>query len=154
MCLGTKFRLNRIVVSADIRKEFLQISLYHEDKDYLRFLWYGTDGELKYYRHFRVVFGATSSPFLLVSMIPNLLELILKELNGNTKHKVDIIQQLKKRFYVDNCLASVKNELELQQFIQVASDFLTARKLELRDWEYSEPTDDSSSTTNVLGIVW
>ncbi|GBO15849.1 hypothetical protein AVEN_248560-1 [Araneus ventricosus] len=149
-----RFRINRIGVSADIRKAFLQISLYPKDKDYLRFLWYGTDGKLKYYRHCRVVFGVTSSPFLLVSVIQYLLESTLKELNENPKYKVDIIEQLKKSFYVDNCLASVKNELDLQQFIQVASDTLATRKLELRGWEYSDLTDNSSSTTNVLGMVW
>ncbi|GFT45972.1 integrase catalytic domain-containing protein [Nephila pilipes] len=30
----------------------------------------------------------------------------------------------------------------------------TTRKQELRGWEYSDPTDNSSSTTNVLGMVW
>ncbi|XP_035216171.1 uncharacterized protein LOC118189624 [Stegodyphus dumicola] len=149
-----RFRMNRIGVSADIRKAFLQISLNPKDKDYLRFLWYRTDGKLKYYRHCRVVFGVTSSPFLLVSVIHHLLESTLKQLNGNPKYKVDIIEQLKKSFYVDNCLASVKNDLELQQFIQVASDTLATRKLELRGWEYSDPTDNSSSTTNVLGMIW
>ncbi|GBM96800.1 hypothetical protein AVEN_8163-1, partial [Araneus ventricosus] len=113
-----------------------------------------TDGKLKYYRHCRVAFGVTSSPFLLVSVIQYVLESTLKVLNGNPKYKVDIIEQLKKTFYVDNCLASVKNELELQKFIQVASNTLAARKLELRGWEYSNLTDNSSSTTNVLGMVW
>ncbi|GBM59312.1 hypothetical protein AVEN_60656-1 [Araneus ventricosus] len=146
--------MNRIGVSAYIRKAFLQISLYPKDKDYLRFLWYGTDGQLKYYRHCRMVLGVTSNPFLLVSVIQYLLESTLKELNGNPKYKVDIILQLKKSFYVDNCLGSVKNELEFQQFIQVVSDTLATRKLELLGWEYSDPTDNSSSTTNVLGMVW
>ncbi|XP_035205512.1 uncharacterized protein LOC118180543 [Stegodyphus dumicola] len=94
-----RFRMNRIGVSADIRKAFLQISLNPKDKDYLRFLWYRTDGKLKYYRHCRVVFGVTSSPFLLVSVIHHLLESTLKQLNGNPKYKVDIIEQLKKSFY-------------------------------------------------------
>ncbi|GBN49199.1 hypothetical protein AVEN_249666-1 [Araneus ventricosus] len=44
--------------------------------------------------------------------------------------------------------------LEFQQFIQVASDTLATRKLELLGWESSDPTDNSSSTTNVLGMVW
>ncbi|GBM85859.1 hypothetical protein AVEN_192597-1 [Araneus ventricosus] len=57
-------------------------SLYPKDKDYLRFLCYGNDGKLKYYRHCRVVFGVTSSHFLLVSVIQYLLESTLKELNG------------------------------------------------------------------------
>ncbi|GBO21222.1 hypothetical protein AVEN_186454-1 [Araneus ventricosus] len=104
-----RFRMNLIVVSVDIRKAFLQIRLYHKDKDYLSFLWYGTDGKLKNYRHCRVVFGVTSSSFLLVSVIQYLLESTFKELNGNPKYKVDIINQLEKSVYVDNCLASVKN---------------------------------------------
>ncbi|GBL89988.1 hypothetical protein AVEN_178394-1 [Araneus ventricosus] len=107
-------RMNRIGVSADIRTAFLQMSLCPKVKNYLRFVWYGTDGKLKYYRHCKVVFGVTSSPFLLVSVIQYLLESTVKELNGNPKYKVDIIEQLKKSFYVDNCLASVKIELELQ----------------------------------------
>ncbi|GBM47999.1 hypothetical protein AVEN_34336-1 [Araneus ventricosus] len=44
--------------------------------------------------------------------------------------------------------------MRMQQFIQDASDTLAARKLELRVWEYSDPTDNFSSTTNELGMVW
>ncbi len=63
----TRFRLKKVGITADIRKAFQQISVIPSDRDYLRFLWWKdlSAKEVKVYRHCRVVFGVTSSPFLL-----------------------------------------------------------------------------------------
>jgi len=58
-----RFRLHQIGIIADIRKAFLQISLCEGDRDFLRFLWVNKEGDLKIFRHARVAFGVTSSPF-------------------------------------------------------------------------------------------
>jgi hypothetical protein len=63
-----RFRLHRIGVIAAIRKAFLHISLYEEDRDFLRFLWVN-EGALKTYRHAEVACGVTSSLFLLGAVI-------------------------------------------------------------------------------------
>jgi len=64
-----RFRERRIGVTADIAKAFLQINISPSDRDALRFLWWNSDGEIDTYRHRRVVFGVTSSPFLLGATI-------------------------------------------------------------------------------------
>ncbi|GFU44489.1 integrase catalytic domain-containing protein [Trichonephila clavipes] len=46
-----RFRLYRFGVSADIRKAFLQINLYKQDRNFLRFLQHSEKGELIHYRH-------------------------------------------------------------------------------------------------------
>ena len=68
-----RFRLFSIPITADIEKAFLQIGIKETDRDYLRFLW--VDDILKENpkiirnRFARVVFGMTSSPFLLNAAI-------------------------------------------------------------------------------------
>ncbi|UYV61945.1 hypothetical protein LAZ67_1007132 [Cordylochernes scorpioides] len=71
-----RFRFNKIGVVADIEKAFLQISVAKEVRQFLRFLWWedGKQENLRIYQHKRVVFGATSSPFLLAATLKLHLE--------------------------------------------------------------------------------
>ncbi|GFT60451.1 integrase catalytic domain-containing protein [Trichonephila clavipes] len=80
-----RFRLYIFGVSADIRKAFLQISLYQQDRNFLRFLWH-SEGKLIHYRHCRVVFGVSSSPFLLGSTIQYHVEKKFERTNGRDNH--------------------------------------------------------------------
>ena len=71
-----KFREGNVAIVADVEKAFLQISLDPEHRDYVRFLWFKDpnnidfnnfgNNELIHYRLCRVLFGVTSSPFLLM----------------------------------------------------------------------------------------
>ncbi|GFV20491.1 DUF1758 domain-containing protein [Trichonephila clavipes] len=67
-----RFRLYPIGLNADIEKAFLQLEIAPKDRDYLRFF-YPCDEEV-IYRHCRVVFGVSSSPFLLNASIKHLLD--------------------------------------------------------------------------------
>ncbi|UYV78049.1 hypothetical protein LAZ67_15003308 [Cordylochernes scorpioides] len=69
-----RFQLNKIGVVADIEKAFLQISVAKEDRQFLRFLWWEEQENLRIYQHKRVVFRVTSSPFLLVATLKLHLE--------------------------------------------------------------------------------
>ncbi|XP_061724700.1 uncharacterized protein LOC133530697 [Cydia pomonella] len=108
------FRKNKIGVTADITKAFLQISVAPEDRDYLRFLWWSKidedDRTMITYRHRRVVFGVTSSPFHLVATINHHLDNCSEPLK-------ETAAKLKKSFYVDNCVTSLESEEELNKFI-------------------------------------
>ena len=151
----SRFRLFKFGVTADVRKAFLQISLNKQDRDFLRFLWYDKDGELKYYRHCRVVFGVSCSPFLLAATIRYHLEMKLGEAtHGNKRYPEDIVRQLSNSFYVDNCLISVKTETELKQFIKVATEIMAERKFDIRGWEFTNPSESIESPTNILGMMW
>ena len=73
-----RFRSHRIAFVADIEKAFLIISLAPEDRDFVRFLWLADpsnpDSELQVLRFTRVLFGVTSSPFLLNATVRYHLE--------------------------------------------------------------------------------
>ena len=62
-----KFRVHPIVLTANIEKVYLQININEEHRDYLRFLWYRNlkEESIIRYRFTRVIFGVTSSQFLL-----------------------------------------------------------------------------------------
>jgi hypothetical protein len=65
-----RFRLNRTGILADIKQAFLNIAISSEHRNYLRFLWFDVEsGEMIVYKFLRVVFGLTSSPFLLNATI-------------------------------------------------------------------------------------
>ncbi|GFV94145.1 DUF1758 domain-containing protein [Trichonephila clavipes] len=59
-----RFRMYPIGISADIEKAFLMLSVAPKDRDFLRFFFPSSEGRIVY-RHCRVVFGVSSSPFLL-----------------------------------------------------------------------------------------
>lgn len=68
-----RFRSYPIALTADIEKAFLMIMMDEKDRDALRFIWVEDidkeDPELCIYRFTRVVFGISSSPFLLNATI-------------------------------------------------------------------------------------
>ena len=71
-------------------------------------------------------------------MIQYHLEIIWKEAQPeNSKYPMEIVQKLKNSFYVDNCLARVKNNTELHKFIQVATDIMSEIKFDLGVWEHN-----------------
>ena len=67
-----RFCIHKIAVAADIEKAFLMIAMVPDDRDVLRFLWVDdVDKQIPdvRYRFTHVVFGVSSSPFLLNAMI-------------------------------------------------------------------------------------
>ena len=74
-----QFRIHNIAIVGDIEKTFLQIGLHPSHKDFVRFLWFQEPGsiasenfennELTEFRFCRVLFGVTSSLFLLFATI-------------------------------------------------------------------------------------
>ncbi len=147
-----RFRLEKFGVIADIRKAFLQIGLSPSDKDYLRFLWIEENGQLKHFRHRRVVFGVSCSPFLLGMVLQHHLQSVLNR--KDVEYPKDMVKLLMKSFYVDNCVTSVPNKQELELFIKTATNVMAERKFDLRGWEYTNFTDEITPATNVLGMQW
>ncbi|GBM72972.1 hypothetical protein AVEN_35090-1 [Araneus ventricosus] len=152
--LINRFRVGKYRVIADIKKAFLQIGLQERDRPYLRFLWKdrGKEGNIKILQHKRVVFGISSSPFLLGAT----LELHFKNAPDHLK---ETAQQLMRSFYVDNCVFSVNTKKELARFISESQALLSTAKFELRGLEHS-PTEDKIEERQedrkvpVLGLLW
>ncbi|UYV73927.1 hypothetical protein LAZ67_11001490 [Cordylochernes scorpioides] len=132
--LLNKFRKYEVGVSSDIEKAFLQIGIKEEDRDYIRFLWHTEDGKLITYRHKRVVFGITTSPYLLKATLSI-------HLDKAPEHLKITAEQLKSSFYVDNCLSSFQNVEETEKFVKESTELLSTACFNLRDWDsYVEKT--------------
>ena len=60
-------RMQKHCVTGDVQKAFLQIRLHEQDRDALWVLWYDSlaSRNIIEYRFTRVIFGATSSPYIL-----------------------------------------------------------------------------------------
>lgn len=103
------------------------------------------------YRHKRVVFGLTCSPFLLGATIDLHLKKIL---NGDIKSSAskEIIKKMCECFYSDNCVTSVDSVEELQLFKKEATSVLKSANFDLRGWEFTG--DINKSVTSVLGLLW
>lgn len=125
-----RFRLGKIGVTADIRRAFLlQIALHERDRNYLRFLWWkeGDPENVITYRHCRVVFGITCSPFQLAATLSYHLDQAPESLKA-------VAEKLKDSMYVDNCVASVDSEEELYSFRTESQKLLSSAKFDLRGW--------------------
>ncbi|GFT46886.1 integrase catalytic domain-containing protein [Trichonephila clavipes] len=143
-----RFRLKPIGVISDIRRAFLQISLHEKDRDFVRYLWYDNEGNIRTYRHARVAFGVTSSPFLLMAVINyHLLKESVKE-----RYSEEFFKKLQDSFYVDNCVTSVQNNAELRIFVESASNVMKEGMFDLRGWE-SSAIPSESTTSLVLGLI-
>lgn len=145
------FRKEEVGVTADVKAAFLQISVAPSDRDYLRFLWRSGDKVITY-RHKRVVFGLTCSPFLLGATIKFHLEKINKN-ETNVNISDNVIMKMADCFYSDNCVTSVKSQEDFVRFKSEATDILGVAGFDLRRWECTGDNNDNSETS-VLGLVW
>ncbi|XP_011858839.1 PREDICTED: uncharacterized protein LOC105556364 [Vollenhovia emeryi] len=148
-----RFRRREIGITADIRKAFLQISVSPEDRDVLRFIWWKKNRpeEMEIYRHRRVVFGVSSSPFLLGATIEYHLEKTLQQVE--TEKEKEVIRQLKKSFYVDNCVTSVNSRSEAIAFEATAGQDKEQDTLKLTPTLLELPTTPQVTKRNILSAA-
>jgi hypothetical protein len=127
-----RFREKRIGVISDVRKAFLMIEIKEEERDFLRFLWWedSTCKVNKIYRHKRVVFGVTCSPFLLGAVIEHHVQQV-------SEADKSIAQLFLRSLYVDNCVTSVDTIQEYYIFKEATTRIMSEAKMDLRQWECS-----------------
>ncbi|XP_055948336.1 uncharacterized protein LOC129981504 [Argiope bruennichi] len=126
-------------IASDIEKAFLQIRIRERYKDYLRFLWKTKDKGMKIYRHRRVVFGVTCSPFLLAATLNCHLEKAPEELL--------------------NTAEILKNIDEADKFIVKSQALISLGKLNLRGWQSNASLEiidqpDKHQAVPLLGLNW
>ena len=104
-----RFRSYRIALTADVEKAFLMIAVNEQDRDVLRFIWVDDitkdEPKLQIYRFTRVVFGVSSSPFLLNATVKFHLE------NFIESHKA-VVEHLLQSTYVDDIVSGADSEDE------------------------------------------
>ncbi|GFT69443.1 integrase catalytic domain-containing protein [Trichonephila clavipes] len=93
----------------------------------------------------RVVFGITSSPFLLGAT----LEYHLKQVSG---HLQLTAQKLLESFYVDNCLTSVDNAEDIERFMLESKEILSLAKFNLRGWVHTGVSEAEKARARVASI--
>ncbi|GFY18345.1 uncharacterized protein TNCV_2047511 [Trichonephila clavipes] len=99
-------RKPRVAFTADIKQAFLQIQLDEEDRDVTRFLWNenpdGPEELIQSYRMTRVLFGVSSSPFLLAATIKHHLKRYVEKFP-------ETCEMLNNSLYVDDLVSGREN---------------------------------------------
>ncbi|XP_075559904.1 uncharacterized protein LOC142591463 [Dermacentor variabilis] len=165
------FRIHRIRLSADIERAFLQILVQPADCDALPFHCYGhlpTKEELEppteVWRKSRVLFGVTSSPFLLAAIVRHHL--------STTGDYPETRKTISESLYVDDLVTGVNTVEEATDFYRGALDVMNRASMTLRKWNSNSKKlqqlfDDegtgcalgyvecpTTSVSQVLGLVW
>ena len=154
-----RFRINEIILQADIEKAFLQISVEQEDRDVLRFFWYKDpklpfdSSNVRTLRFARVPFGLISSPFLLAATI----EHHLRSLGTHTA------QLVLKNIYVDNVILGCNTATEALQMYSESKNMFASANMNLREWASNceevtnaipEQRKDPGGVYKMLGLNW
>ena len=125
-----RFRLNFIAILADIKQAFLNVEISKEHRDFLRFLWdenvnSESDAKLIVHRFLRVVFGVTSSPFLLNGTIRHHLS---KYLSSDQQ----FVERLLEDLYVDDVTSGTKTIEQGKEFYEKTKFILSEAGFDLR----------------------
>ena len=127
-----RFRLQCIVVLADIEKAFLQLGIQNGDKDVTIFLCLKdttkleVDDNIMVYRFCRVSFGLICNPFLLAATIKYHLQ----------KEESTLALQILNNIYVDNLLIGVNSVSEASKVYHEAKIIFERATvtMHLREW--------------------
>ena len=130
----TKFRVHPIVLTVDIEKAYLQISIDDEHRDYLRLLWYRNlqEESIINYRFTTVIFGVTSYQFLLNGT---------EQTHANKYENIDpgFVRKVKKHFYVNNLDSVAQSTKECFQFHKKVKSRFSEESFSFKKWHTNDP---------------
>lgn len=156
-----KFRIHKIVMTADIEKMYRQILVHEDDRKYQRLLWRDTN-DISTFQLNTVTFGVSSSPFLAIRTIHQLAD-------DEADAFPNASRVLKNDLYVDDLLTgenTIENARKLRNDI---IQLLERGKFNIRQWasndrrlleDLSETNInshillDKDSTLKTLGVYW
>ncbi|XP_067950302.1 uncharacterized protein [Watersipora subatra] len=118
-----RFRKEPIAIACDVEKMFHNFYVNKEDRDFLRFLWFGKDGDIKDYRMRVHLFGATSSPAVATYS--------LQKLADQHEETSAASEFIKRNFYVDDGITSVSTTAEAIELITEARNLCKKGNLRL-----------------------
>ena len=158
-----RFRLNPVAILADIKQAFLNVEIAEEHRIFLRFLWYDDlpsgNQEVIIYRFLRLVFGLTSSPFVL---------------NGTIRHHLgeflnferEFVEKFLEDLYVDDTTSGCESVEEGVDFYENSLAIMSAAGFCLRKWVSNNANlqayfdrkegkvSDNLVSRKVLGVEW
>ena len=124
-----RFRTYQIALTADIKKAFLMISIDKRDRDALRFLWFDDiqkkQPQIVTLRFARVVFGVSSSPFLLNATIRHHLEKF-------SSTYLSLVSSIVQSLYVDDLVCGANDEESAYELFEGAKKILGSGSFNLR----------------------
>ena len=131
-----RFQLFPVALIADIEKAFLMVSVSDEDRDVLRFLWIDDvnkpDPKIQILRFSRVMFGVSSSPFLLNATIDH----HLKQFSST---KPELVELLLRSIYVDDIVAGAASEESALKLYKESKGVLREGGFNLRKFTSNVP---------------
>ena len=140
-------RFHPVAVAGDVQKAFLQIRVREAERDALRFHWIKDlhSTEVEVLRFTRVVFGLTSSLFLLNGVIARHLELIEPRFP-------ETVAEIRKSLYVDDLIsgAPTTDIDEATKLKQDAIDIFDDARLRLHKWHSNAPELESDMSDNSI----
>ena len=161
-------RMRKYCVTGDIQKAFLQIRVHEQDRDAQRVLWLDNliERNVKEYRFTRVIFGATSSPYILGATLQRHVQDYMKEFTTTA-------ESLLEDTYVDDIQGGGATEEEAAKFKEESIKILSegaftshkrhsnVKNLNSEQQACEEETYAKSlvgnrvnSTTKILGTPW
>ncbi|KAL3091294.1 hypothetical protein niasHT_027108 [Heterodera trifolii] len=148
-------RLKPVLVTCDVEKAFLQISIHPDDRDALRFLWYekpeDENSPIVEYRFSRVTFGVICSPAHL--------SIVLK--HHFAKYQQQQIRLMEKETYVDNIVFGIDQGKTIGQTYQLLKTVfqdagMNVREFVSNDWSEIEKLPEADrgkkEETKLLGV--
>ena len=132
-----RFHSRKVALTADIEKAFLMISVAEADRDVLRFLWvsdiHQEDPEVIVLRFTRVVFGVSSSPFLLNATIKHHVEKYASQ-------SPELVRDLLRSIYVDDIVFGADDEESAFNLYTRSKNILSSGSFNLRKFVTNSPT--------------
>ena len=126
-----RFRQEPVAFMGDIKAMFYQVKVADEDKDFLRFLWW-PEGNVKQdvveYRMTVHLFGAVSSPSCASYALRKTAE------DNQSHFSADVVETVKRNFYVDDCLKSLPTEEEAVHVVKALTDICQRGGFTLTKW--------------------
>ena len=164
-----RFRCFKYVVTSDIQSAFLNIRVNERDRDFLRFLWiddiHKDDPEIVIMRFTSVMFGITSSPFLLGATI-------LVHMKKYADMYPDVVEKFLRDLFMDDSVTGAQFLSEAYQLYSISKKLMSEGGFMLRKWTtnngelrerintsekeiYNESDEFNTDTENkVLGVNW
>ena len=126
-----RFRYHQVALAADIEKAFLMVKVADSDKDVLRFLWVddvtSEEPTIVVKRFNRVVFGVTSSPFLLNATVRH-------HVTSYESEDPQFVKEFLSSLYVDDFNGGKDSVSEAFQLYLKAKSRMQVGGFNLRKW--------------------
>lgn len=167
----TRFRQEPVAFMGDIQSMFYQVKVAEEDKNFLRFLWWpegNVSQEPVEYRMAVHLFGAVSSPSCASYALRKTAE------DNRAHFSSEVVQTVRRNFYVDDCLKSLPSEEEAVAMVQALTEICQKGGFTLtkwisnsravlqtieeehraKDWKELELDRDELPVERALGLQW